>query len=564
MRNHLIHTLTLALVTFLTGWLPAQVPQLISYQGRVAVDGVNFDGPGQFKFAFVDTAGTTTYWSNDGTSTAGSEPATAITLPVSKGLYAVLLGDATLTHMSIVPATVFTHGDVHLRVWFSDGVNGFQQLTPDRRIAAVGYAMMADSVSDGAITTAKLADGAVTSDKLAPGALGTVQGTLPWVVVSGTSHQAEANKGYVAANAAEVTITLPPAPAVGDIVRVSGAGSGGWKIAQNSGQMIASSPLVQPGTSWVARESSRNWTSIASSSDGTKLVASVYNGLLYTSTDSGVTWTPRATNQAWKAVASSADGTKLVAVVVNGQIHTSTDSGVTWIPRDSIRNWSCVASSADGTKLVAAVQGGKIYKSIDSGVTWTIAYVTDAQWNAIASSANGARVIASSGSSGYLYVSYNSGDSWQIRSGNGDLGNDARNWTGVAISSSGEFMAALETGRIWTAHGDGSYWVERFKPAEGSNISCSGDGKIVIATNLISTDSGLTWKRAPTEASRFALSADGSKIAGVGNSIYISTTDTSPGPSGHLKGTQFSAVELQYVGNGGFLPLSSAGILYAY
>jgi hypothetical protein len=65
--------------------------------------------------------------------------------------------------MSIVPATVFTHGDVHLRVWFSDGVNGFQQLTPDRRIAAVGYAMMADSVSDGAITTAKIADGAVVS-----------------------------------------------------------------------------------------------------------------------------------------------------------------------------------------------------------------------------------------------------------------------------------------------------------------------------------------------------------------------------------------------------------------
>jgi N-acetylneuraminic acid mutarotase len=155
------------------GLLQAQVPQLISYQGRVGVDGVNFDGSGQFKFAFVNAAGTTTYWSNDGSSTAGSEPGTAINIPVSKGLYAVLLGDATLAHMSIVPATVFTHGDVHLRVWFSDGVNGFQQLTPDRRIAAVGYAMMADSVSDGAITTAKIADGAVTSAKLAAGVVQT-------------------------------------------------------------------------------------------------------------------------------------------------------------------------------------------------------------------------------------------------------------------------------------------------------------------------------------------------------------------------------------------------------
>lgn len=32
----------------------AQVPQKINYQGRVAVAGVNFDGPGQFKFALVD------------------------------------------------------------------------------------------------------------------------------------------------------------------------------------------------------------------------------------------------------------------------------------------------------------------------------------------------------------------------------------------------------------------------------------------------------------------------------------------------------------------------------
>ena len=54
--------------------LHAQEPRLINYQGRVAVGGVNFDGSGQFKFAIVDAAGTTSYWSNDGTSTAGSEP----------------------------------------------------------------------------------------------------------------------------------------------------------------------------------------------------------------------------------------------------------------------------------------------------------------------------------------------------------------------------------------------------------------------------------------------------------------------------------------------------------
>ena len=94
----------------------------------------------------------TTYWSNDGTSTAGSEPAAAVTLTVTKGLYSVLLGDATLPNMTVVPATVFTNADVCLRVWFNDGTNGSQLLTPDQRIAAVGYAMMAGNVPDGAIT----------------------------------------------------------------------------------------------------------------------------------------------------------------------------------------------------------------------------------------------------------------------------------------------------------------------------------------------------------------------------------------------------------------------------
>lgn len=135
----------------------AQVPGTLNYQGRVAVGSVNFDGSGQFKFALVNATGSTTYWSNDGTSAAGSQPTAAVTLTVTKGLYAVQLGDATLANMTAVPASVFNNADVRLRVWFNDGTNGFQLLTPDQRIAAVGYAMMAGTVPDGSITQSKLA-----------------------------------------------------------------------------------------------------------------------------------------------------------------------------------------------------------------------------------------------------------------------------------------------------------------------------------------------------------------------------------------------------------------------
>ncbi len=151
--------------------LLAQVPQLISYQGRVAVGGANFTGPAPFRFALVNAPGTTTYWSNDGTSSGGAQPVAAVSLPVANGLYSVLLGDATLANMMTIPAAVFDNSDVRLRVWFDDGIHGIQQLAPDQRIAAVGYAVIAGNVPDGAITAAKLAPGAVTSASIAAGAI---------------------------------------------------------------------------------------------------------------------------------------------------------------------------------------------------------------------------------------------------------------------------------------------------------------------------------------------------------------------------------------------------------
>src|SRR5258708_4755184 len=126
-------------VVFLATTVSAQVPYLINYQGRVVVGTTNFNGAGSFKFALVNTNGTVTFWSNDGTSSAGSQPTSAVPLTVSTGLYSVLLGDITLANMTTVPASVFGNADVRLRVWFNDGSNGFQQLTPDQRLASNGY-----------------------------------------------------------------------------------------------------------------------------------------------------------------------------------------------------------------------------------------------------------------------------------------------------------------------------------------------------------------------------------------------------------------------------------------
>lgn len=72
----------------------------------------------------------------------------------------------------------------------------------------------------------------------------------------------------------------------------------------------------------------------------------------------------------WSGVASSSDGSKLVAVA-DGSIFTSTNAGLTWIsnsvPSDQ---WSCVASSADGTRLAVGIFLGGIYLSTNSGSAW--------------------------------------------------------------------------------------------------------------------------------------------------------------------------------------------------
>jgi hypothetical protein len=77
-------------------------------------------------------------------------------------LYAVLLGNIALPGMGAIDPQVFAqHGDATLRVWFSDGVNGFQQLSPDRPFALVPYAFSA-----GTAKYATIADGSISKSML--------------------------------------------------------------------------------------------------------------------------------------------------------------------------------------------------------------------------------------------------------------------------------------------------------------------------------------------------------------------------------------------------------------
>jgi hypothetical protein len=62
-------------------------------------------------------------------------------------------------------------------------------------------------------------------------------GTI-WNEVTGTSASMAINNSYIANNAGLVTLTLPAVAALGSIIKVTGKGAGGWRIAQNAGQTI--------------------------------------------------------------------------------------------------------------------------------------------------------------------------------------------------------------------------------------------------------------------------------------------------------------------------------------
>jgi hypothetical protein len=380
------------------------------------------------------------------------------------------------------------------------------------------------------------------------------KGALPWVVVSGTSQQAEPNTGYVAANAAEVTITLPTSPAIGDIVRVSGVGAGGWKISQNAGQQIDSSIVSPVGTSWAPRDEARSWSCVASSSDGLKLLAGVIYGKLYVSIDGGLTWTARESDRYWSGVTMSADGGVMAAAAKDGQIYISNNQGVTWIARDSVRAWKCIASTTNGTILYAAADGAALYRSINSGVSWTLIRVGNSNLNAnhIACSSNG-QIIMMVGTPDATWSS-DGGATFFAPSG----------------ASASSRMAMTPSGKAYVSGGTATYSVNGgsfYKIADFNvgDLACSSDGTKLLGGTHYSYDSGKTWVRHTCPASRPAVSADFRKLVMVenGHPIQTSSVETTLGTGGFIRGSTSTAVELQHIGNGRFLPLSSTGTIYS-
>ena len=262
------------------------------------------------------------------------------------------------------------------------------------------------------------------------------------------------------------------------------------------------------GLSWTLTIApSTNWSAIASSADGSQLVAAVNGGLYYgggrifSSTNFGSTWTPTiAPSNYWVAVYSSASGSNLVALAngggfTGGPIYFSTNSGSTWAAANAPKtNWSAIASSADGHTLVATVNGGSIYTSINSGATWTASGATSQYWSAIASSADGTHLVAATANGG-IFTSSNSGTSWATNTV------PKQNWSALDSSPDGSTLIAFaRSGWSYQSTDGGATWTELTTPYDfWQCVASSASGSNLLAAAQYgylyrSTNAGANWQ----------------------------------------------------------------------
>lgn len=283
------------------------------------------------------------------------------------------------------------------------------------------------------------------------------------------------------------------------------------------------------GTTWTPTSAPvTNWLSIASSADGTRLIALSYNpnnghDLIYVSTNSGSTWTQQTSpwgQTSYFAAASATgkffvDSDQFVFTCTNGSGVWQTD----WSPQGSPR---LLAVSADGSRLAGSfpVLGNSLMtiSNPPDNATWSWTQQTNSPqgpWSAITSSADGSVLIGAMNGGDYssnpspIYLSTNFGVNWMLT---GAPSNDVP-WGSVACSADGHKLLAAflkpfgsPDSPVFVSTNGGLSWITNSLPGAMrvesvpfiSSMAMSSDGGMMAAT----IDGGGIWLARSTEPPR--------------------------------------------------------------
>jgi hypothetical protein len=346
------------------------------------------------------------------------------------------------------------------------------------------------------------------------------------------------------------------------------AGVRNWHqiTASADGQRLAASDYgsyihtsTDGGVTWKEQQGSgrRLWSSLRSSSDGLKLLAGADDpsdpyglGFLYTSSDGGESWVERqgaGRGYGWR-LAYSADGTVLVAAAYSdgdlatgggGFLYTSSDGGESWTKQIQAGRgqWLSVASSSNGQRLVGTVFKRVADSSLrvvlvtssDGGQTWSERDLNDPDgltWagysgSGVVSSSDGLKLVAiavnSATSRGFIVSSSDGGESWSRIASAGE-----RNWGGIAASSSGDVLYAVDgqNREIWRSDNGGSSWSFAWRMlGEFKSLTTNGDGSVFYGTRY--SRMGVTVLFSSAKAALTEVSGRGElKVVYLGEGVF--------------------------------------------
>lgn len=300
------------------------------------------------------------------------------------------------------------------------------------------------------------------------------------------------------------------------------------------------------------------WNQAAVSDDGTR-IAALTDGdsgteykQVWTSSNSGETWTahPSTSVYEFSSIATSGDGSKLVAASWNtGALHTSNDYGATWTDRtawpESVYVYTAT-SAANGQRLTATgwdndAQEILFYTSSNAGASWTQQTIPETYYGfEVYASSTGQKLAAlslQSEDSQMTYVSNNYGVDWELM-------DTSEFWDYFTISGDGTQMAGItrqgsndlddRVVYIYTESGD--EWVEQESLGESDwdTITSTYDGTFAVHDDAgydvyTTSDAGETWNdhygSGYPSLDHLQYSSDGSLLLSLGDSGYIYTSD---------------------------------------
>ena len=215
---------------------------------------------------------------------------------------------------------------------------------------------------------------------------------------------------------------------------------------------------------------------------------------IYVSNDYGETWQPTFTDGTSNIFVAVSLSGKFQTIISSGDnLYTSSDYGMTWVPlsEDSELYQSITAFPTGGiaisyTGRYQTIVSEAIYISSDFGYTWYNVSdqngFDDRNWSGIAMSSNGQYQTAVE-NGGDIHISIDYGASWQLVD-NESL--DNKIWQGISVSAAGQYQTAIETnGKIHKSNDYGVTWDSITTDVVGYNnwvsISVSSDGMYQIA-----------------------------------------------------------------------------------